>query len=158
MTEQMLTRQSANWGLGLGLDGDGPAARFFHSGSVGGFECNLESFAETGQGAVVMTSGSQGWRLAREILWSIAREYQWPNYPYRPEVKAVAKVDAPTLAQYAGRYQLDPAIAPGITIIISAERGRLFAQTANEPGRNELFPLSETKFFALEDADRKSVV
>src|SRR5207247_2536805 len=71
MTSQMLTRQSANWGLGLGLDGNGRKARFFHSGSVGGFECNLEAYVETGQGAVVMTSGSQGWRLAREILWSV---------------------------------------------------------------------------------------
>jgi len=152
MTEQMLSRQSANWGLGLGLNGEGQAARFFHSGSVGGFECNLEAYVETGQGAVVMTSGSQGWRLARETLWSIAKEYHWPGYDYSPEVKKIAKVAPAILARYAGRYRFQSTVATNIIITVTRSGDRLFARGSDGPRKAELFPQSEDRFFILEDA------
>ncbi len=73
-------------GLGCGLIGR-PPARFFHTGSNPGYQCELHGYLEGGQGAIVMTSAAEGWRLAREVLWAIALEYSWPGHDYEPEVK-----------------------------------------------------------------------
>jgi CubicO group peptidase (beta-lactamase class C family) len=151
MTGQMLTRQVRNWGLGLGLEGEGQAARFQHGGSVGGFECNLVGYVGTGQGAVVMTSGSQGWLLAREILWSIARDYGWPDYSYAPQQKAVVAVKLSNLMKYVGRYEIDPAFASNLVFIVTTENGRLFVKRAQSTESTELHAVSDTTFFMLQD-------
>lgn len=149
LTKQMLTRQVGDWGLGLSLVNSGRAARFSHSGSAAGYECNLEAYVELGQGAVVMTNGAQGWRLAREILWSIAKEYQWPEYPYAPERKSVVPVNSTTLGDYVGNYRFPTEV--GIVIKITRDGDRLFA-SAGEGLRAELYPQSDRQFFLVEDA------
>ena len=151
MTGQMLTRQARNWGLGLGLEGEGQTARFQHDGSVGGFECNLVGYVGSGQGAVVMTSGNQGWLLAREILWSIAREYDWPGYLYAPQRKPVMVVNSRNLIKYAGRYEIDPAFASNLVLIVTTADGRLFVKRAQSTQSTELHPVSDTTFFMLQD-------
>ncbi len=80
MTDEMLTRQIDHWGLGLRLDGTGRARRFSHSGSNDGFRCLMVAYAQTGQGAVVMTNSDNGGELAQEVMASIARVYAWPDY------------------------------------------------------------------------------
>ena len=64
MARQMVTVQKGSYGLGLGLDGSGPSATFGHGGSNAGFKCQMTAFVEGGRGAVVMTNGDQGGRLA----------------------------------------------------------------------------------------------
>ncbi len=80
MIEEVLTRQIDHWGLGLRLDGTGHARRFSHSGSNDGYRCLLVAYAQTGQGAVVMTNSDNGAELAQELMASIARVYGWPDY------------------------------------------------------------------------------
>ncbi len=149
LTKQMLTRQVGDWGLGLSLVNSGPAARFSHSGSNTGYECNLEAYLDVGQGAVVMTNGAQGWRLAREILWSIAREYDWPEYPYTPERKSSVPLKAATLNDYVGAYRI--ATAADVVIKVSRDGERLFASAGGTAGA-ELYPQSDRQFFVVEDA------
>ncbi len=51
---------------------------FAHPGTnMPGATCNMIGCAETGQGAVIMTSGINGSLLSLEILFSIAQEYKW---------------------------------------------------------------------------------
>ena len=55
----MLTRQIENDGLGLFLDGQGRTLRFSHGGANEGFQCMLIAYAQTGQGAAIMTNSDQ---------------------------------------------------------------------------------------------------
>ncbi|RPJ57980.1 MAG: class A beta-lactamase-related serine hydrolase, partial [Acidobacteria bacterium] len=138
--KEMLTRQKESYGLGLSLTGTGREARFGHGGSNAGFRCQLVGYLETGQGAVVMTNGDRGGRLAAEIIRAIAREYGWPGDP-GPREKTIAPVDPSVFQAYAGRYE----IRPGRVVSVAVTAGKLVlvdgAQTI------ELLPESATKFF-----------
>ena len=145
MTEQMLTQQMGDYGLGVGVGGSGRAATFAHGGSNEGFRCMMFAYAETGQGAVVMTNSDNGSPLANEILRSIAAVYGWPDYKVKE--REVVKLDPAVYSSYVGEYTV-----MGMTVTITAEAGRLFVK-ARPFGADkvELFSESETKYFVMED-------
>jgi len=95
---------------------------------------------ETGDGAVVMTNGDQGYVLNTEIMQSIAAAYQWPDWPQKE--RKLAAIDPNLLDRFVGYYQLTPTMV----IHISNERGHLFSQ-ATAQGKFELFPQSDREFF-----------
>ncbi len=143
---EMVTVQKGSYGLGLGLEGSGPSATFGHGGSNAGFKCQMTAFVDGGRGAVVMTNGDQGGRLAVEVLRAVAAEYGWPTL--RPRQKTVVTVDPAVLAPLVGRYEL----RPGRVLTVALEGGTLFI--VDGPQRVELFPESPTRFFELvEEAD-----
>jgi len=107
MAKEMLTPLKADYALGLAVNGVGREARFGHGGSNAGFKCQMVAYIESGQGAVVMTNGDGGGRLAAELLRAIAAEYGWPGYPGARE-KTVASVEPAILESYAGRYAMRP--------------------------------------------------
>ena len=140
MARQMLTAQVGGWGLGFGLPGKGPSARFSHGGANEGYRCQLVAYKSTGQGAVVMTNSDRGSSLADEVLRGIAREYGWVDY--LPREKVLAQVDPKVYGSYAGHYEL----APNFILTITSEDGRLMGQATGQP-KLELFPESDTQFF-----------
>lgn len=142
MVNQMLTKQSGDYGLGIGIGGEGRNATFSHGGSNEGFKCMLFAYAETGQGAVVMTNGDQGSQLANEILRSIAHEYGWPDY--KPTERALAKVNPEIFKTYAGEYEVNGKVT------ITTENGKLYLQAPGQP-KAELYPSSETEYFMMTD-------
>ena len=145
MARQMLTPQVGDSGLGFGLPGKEPSARFSHGGANEGYRCLLVAYKSTGQGAVVMTNSDSGSSLADEVLRSIAREYGWVDYLSKEKV--LAQVDPKIYGSYAGQYEL----APNRILTITAEEGKLMAQPTGQP-KLELFPESETQFFPLSPA------
>lgn len=152
MTRQMLTKQIGEFGLGIQLGGKEKVVSFSHGGSNEGFRCMLFAYLESGQGAVVMTNGDRGDNLVSEILRGIAREYGWPDF--RPTEKTIAKVDPAIYPGYAGKYE-----AGQVIVTVSVENGRLYLQAPPlGPQRLELFPLSETRFFMVEDTIEFSFV
>jgi CubicO group peptidase (beta-lactamase class C family) len=140
-----------SWGLGVGLIGR-PPTRFFHTGSNPGYQCELQAYLEGGKGAVVMTNGDQGWRLARELLWSIAREYKWQEYPYRPEIKKVSRLSPDELDRFVGRYRISFSRPRPWTLEITRDGDRLSAQILGYAGKVRLYPESHVKCFTIEDA------
>ncbi|MCA1603582.1 MAG: serine hydrolase, partial [Acidobacteria bacterium] len=140
MARHMLTAQVGGWGLGFGLPGKGPSARFSHGGANEGYRCQLVAYKSTGQGAVVMTNSDRGSSLADEVLRGIAREYGWVDY--LPKEKVLAQVDPKVYGSYAGHYEL----APNFILTITSEDGRLMGQATGQP-KLELFPESDTQFF-----------
>lgn len=138
---QMTTVVKDGYGLGLSVQGLGQAASFGHGGSNAGFRCTMTAFAERGQGAVVMTNGDQGSRLAAEIVRAIAVEYGWPSH--QPNVRSPVAVDPAALARLAGRYEM----RPGRIVAVTLERGTLFIVDGQQ--RIELFPESPTRFFEV---------
>ncbi len=149
MVSQMLSPQLAeDQGLGWELASSGRSARYYHGGDTAGYKCVMVAYINSGQGAVVMTNSDKGEELADEILRSIAKEYDWPDY--LPKEKTVAHVDPKVYAAYVGQYALE--IAPNILVNISAEDGKFFIEVIQPTGRqkDELLPESETQFFHKE--------
>lgn len=138
MVKQMLTKQSGDYGLGIGLGGEGKHAIFSHGGSNEGFKCNLFAYIETGQGAVVMTNGDQGGVLGNEIFRSIAREYGWPDF--KPTERVLAKINPEIFKAYVGEYEANGKVT------ITTENGKLYFQPPGQ-AKSELYPASETEYF-----------
>lgn len=149
--EAIAEQPPPSWGLGVGLIGR-PPTRFFHSGSNPGYQCELQAYLAGGQGAAVMTNGDQGWRLARELLWSIAREYQWQEFPYRPEIKKVARLTPNELERFVGRYRISFSRPSSWTLEITRDGDRLSSQILGYAGKLRLYPESGDKCFTVEDA------
>lgn len=144
MMRQMLTRQKGDWGLGFGLGNEGAKLHFGHGGANEGYRCDLQAYAETGQGVAIMTNSDSGDLLASEYLRAVAKEYNWPDF--QPIERTVAKVDPAVFDAYAGSYEI-PNMG-GITV--STKDGRLYIQAGplgSEP--QELLPESDSKFFML---------
>lgn len=76
--QTMMTRVPNAGGIGIGIDGEGTAFRFRHTGGNAGFTCYAISFASTGRGVVIMTNSDNGFPLIREIVRTVSRAYDWP--------------------------------------------------------------------------------
>lgn len=142
MTEQMLTRQFEEWGLGFHLEGKDEKATFSHGGSNEGFRCHLVAFNNRGQGAVVMTNSDNGSALAQEIIRSIAAEYGWAESFINE--REVAKVGARVYENYVGEY----AAVMG-KLIVTVESGSLHLEVEGQ-AKLELYPESESRYFTPE--------
>lgn len=82
MTQQMLTRQNDDSGLGFFLGGNPP--RFGHNGSNPGFNAVTVGLCDTGEGAVILMNGNTDIEVLKNILVdAIADQYHWPGYPKR---------------------------------------------------------------------------
>jgi len=142
MTNQMLTRQIDDRGLGIELEGTGAAARFQHGGDNAGFHSMMIASMEDGYGAVVMTNGDAGPSLWSEILMSIAAEYAWPNY--QPRERKLSALSPAQLDRYTGAYQ--SATSP-VTIRRTGDHLEI---SLGERFAVEVYPESETRFFAMD--------
>ncbi len=143
MVDEMLTRQSGDYGLGVGLAGEGRGHQFSHGGSNEGFRCIMVAYSETGKGVVVMTNSDNGGQLMSEIVRAVAHEYGWPDY--KPAEREMIRLDPESLKPFVGEYQL----APGLTLKIELEGDHLTATPTDRP-RIDLYPESEVKFFSTQ--------
>jgi len=144
MMREALTRQKDEYGLGFTLAGSGQNLRFWHDGSNEGFRCDLEAYAETGQGVVLMTNSDQGISLISEIERAIATEYGWSGF--EPKERVLARIDPAVLPSYTGAYDLGGVVKLTVTL----KDGHIYLQKPDrEP--QEMFPESEKQFFVLSD-------
>jgi len=104
MTQQMLTAQKENAGLGIFLDGSGAAQHYVHGGRDEGFD-TLLIFSRNGQGAAIMINANDNSRMMARLVAAIGRAYHWPDEEVVPKPVAV-KADPAMLGRYAGRYEL----------------------------------------------------
>ena len=79
MTRQMLTVQTGNNGLGLGLEGAGNTSRFFHGGRNAGFDALLLAYAELGSGVAIMLNANDNSGAVKRIVNAVSKEYHWPG-------------------------------------------------------------------------------
>jgi CubicO group peptidase (beta-lactamase class C family) len=89
MTREMLTNVLGDDGLGVFLQGKGKTRRFEHGGRDEGFDAQMTAYTETGQGAVVMINANDNSGTLQRVIEAIAKQYQWPEYPIRPEYSAI---------------------------------------------------------------------
>jgi len=77
---QMLTPQISNGGLGTAVNGNGATAQLSHGGGKRGYRSYMMGYCERGHGVVITTNGERGDHLSLEIVHSLARIYDWPDY------------------------------------------------------------------------------
>ncbi|CAM2750826.1 serine hydrolase domain-containing protein [Janthinobacterium lividum] len=107
LTQQMLTPQIENAGLGVFLHGSGSAQRFSHGGRDEGFDTLLTAFSRTGQGAVIMINANDNSRMMDRLTAAIGRAYRWLDADHDVLRKHPAvNIDARELIRYTGRYEL----------------------------------------------------
>jgi CubicO group peptidase (beta-lactamase class C family) len=142
VASQMLTPQVAeNAGLGFWLEPGEEWQRFQHSGGNEGYVCLLIAYSMRATGAIVMTNSDAGWPLIAEIMASIAREYQWPDY--LPEKPAPVAVDPTVYHAYTGGYELPT----GHSLTIEVEQESLMAHFPGQVAIR-LLARSQTRFYA----------
>lgn len=76
--KKMMTRVPNAGATGIGIDGEGNAFRFRHTGGNAGFKCYAVSFANNGRGVVIMTNSDNAFPLIHEIVRAVSEEYDWP--------------------------------------------------------------------------------
>jgi len=142
--KQMLTHQRDGYGLGIAVNGEGPALRFGHNGANAGYRCQWTHYPNRHQGVIVMTNSDAGGDVMSELVRAIAAEYDWPDF--KQVERTTATIDASTLAAFAAVYRGER----GESATVTHENGRLFivAQPLG-PARVELQPSSATEFFVL---------
>jgi hypothetical protein len=141
MTQQMLTAQKGEVGLGPFVGGSGRNFHFGHGGANEGFHSELVMYPELGVGAAVMTNGDGGPVLIDELLRALAAEYGWPDYG--AEQLPALTLDARTVAGLTGTYQLR--VGPGLAVRIEQDGDRLMFRTTQIP-EQALLPKSDTTF------------
>jgi hypothetical protein len=145
LAQDMLRRQVEDWGLGVGVLGEGPALRFSHGGANEGFRAFWVGYRDHASGVVVMTNSDAGSALANDIVRTVAREYGFAGL--QPVERTLGTADPATYPDFAGRYEM-PEGTPPLTVI--ADGGRLFRSTGPRPDqRAELLPESADTFFPL---------
>lgn len=140
---EMLTPQPGGWGLGFKVSGEGNAVSFFHDGSNAGYKATLICHPETGDGAVLLTNGDQGYQLGQEILRSIALAYGWSDN--RPIVRKAAALPLAAQRPFAGTFAIKGIGSfeireSGGAMLIELRKGQAFT----------LIPSSERSFFITE--------
>lgn len=148
---EMLSEHMEAWGLGVSVAGTGDGLRFSHGGANAGYQAYFVLYPVTGNGVAVMTNSDSGYELLMEVVRSVARVYDWPDY--RPESRIVVHVDASTLSAYVGEYELNS----DYVLTITREGEQLFAKGTGEP-RVLLLAESETQFFPEGSENRLAFV
>jgi CubicO group peptidase (beta-lactamase class C family) len=141
MTQQMLTAQKNEVGLGPFVGGTGRNFHFGHGGANEGFHSELVMYPELGVGAAVMTNGDGGPILIQEVLRALAAEYGWPDHG--AEHVPALTLDAKTIAGLVGTYLLG--VGPDVPARVEQDSGRLMLRVQQIP-EQELIPKSDTSF------------
>jgi hypothetical protein len=154
MAREMLTASISNAGLGVFLTGpNGPSRRFTHSGRNAGFDGMLVGYKNGRQGAVVMINRNNNEGFVTEVLESIAREYQWPDFLDDRPQREYGAVPAAVQAMYAGSYEA----AGQPPLLVVYEDDKLFARSGEDVWFR-LYPRSPTEFFVAESSTRWTFV
>lgn len=139
-TEMLTPHLGGDYGLGLGVAGEGDSLRFSHGGSNAGYRCFFVMYPERGDGVVVMTNADGGADLTMEIIRAVSDAYDWPDF--KPETRVAVDIDPSKLRAYEGEYEVEP----GFSITLRPGDGALLT-TATRRFPTILFPESEREFF-----------
>ena len=103
LIRDMMTLQSPNQGVGVGLKGGPTPFRFSHTGSNVGYKAIMLGFLDAPRGVVVLTNGDNGSDLMNEVVRAVAEEYGW--HDMRAEIRTPVPMDSAAAAPLVGRYE-----------------------------------------------------
>lgn len=139
----MLTPGIGNWGLGIGVAGEGEWLSFSHSGANEGYRALLTAYPRRGDGIVIMTNSDSGDVLFGPVMIAVSRALGWPH----PEPRIITPVAVPAqaLADAAGRYT-----GFGQSVEVRPNGDKLLATIANGPPPFDLFPQGDDLYVSEE--------
>lgn len=140
---EMLTPQPGGWALGFKVTGQGEALSFFHDGSNAGYKATLIGHPETGDGAVILTNGDQGYQLGQEILRGVAVAYGWSDN--RPIARKAAPLALAAQRPFAGTFEIK-----GLGTFEIREAGDAMLLELRKGQAFKLIPSSARSFFITE--------
>lgn len=114
--------------------------RVFHTGGINGFASVIVRLPEPNVTVIVLANNDRA--NASSVARDVAAIYYGQPYTIPAERTAVT-LDPAVLDRYVGKYEL----APGFVITLTREGNSLMAQATGQ-GKFEIFPASETSFFA----------
>lgn len=141
----MLTKGIGDMGLGSGVHGTGNGLHFDHAGWNRGFRAYMVVYPYLGKGAVVMANGNGGDTLIDEIVRSIAKTYQWPDFA--PQRRTTAAIEPAELDNHTGEYEVREY---GIVLSVTRKSDYLIVQTPRGSSWT-FYPASDDEYFAIED-------
>jgi len=98
--EEMLTPGMNGHGLGPGVGND----TFGHGGADEGFRAQLTAWNDLPHAVVIMVNSDNG-QIMREVMLSVAKEYDLPGI--EPRVKKMVAKSEEELMQYIGIFEID---------------------------------------------------
>jgi len=110
---------------------------FTHGGVNEGYRCQLVTY-RNGDGAVVMTSGDNGWEILSDLLRTIAHDYHWPDLG--PAERTLAAIPPERLP--VGTYQF----ANDVLVTFWRDGQHLESRIEGQ-GPVEIFPTSDQEYF-----------
>ncbi len=114
-----------DWGLGIGLQGEGEDLRFWHTGINQGFRAVLWSYPRRRQAVVIMANGEQGNAVLAPVRIAIGRVFGWPGS--EQQIITPATVTQESRIEQVGHYSSPRFSAHvGLTdegLIVVANRG-----------------------------------
>jgi CubicO group peptidase (beta-lactamase class C family) len=140
--EAMTTAHLDDVGLGFFIQRHGKTLYFGHGGADEGFRAELVVSRDKGYGVVVMVNSDTG-QILREVIRSVAREYGWDEF--LPEPYEIVSLDATKVADFAGRFQVNPDRVLTMTPITAGSR-TILQVVPTDGSAFELLPISETTF------------
>ena len=140
--DMMTTAFKDTAGLGFFIEQHGNAMYFGHGGADEGFRAELLVSRDKGYGIAVMVNSDNG-QILREVIRGVAREYGWDEF--MPAPYEIISLDATKVADFAGRYQVNPDRVLTITPVTAGSKTVLQVQPTADPAF-ELLPISETTF------------
>ncbi len=111
-----------------------------HGGGINGFRTNIARYVDDDVCIVVLSNIETA--PVEKISMDLAAIVFGEEYEV-PKERVAAEVDPKVYDAYVGQYELTPDLIATVT----KENNRLFAQATGQP-KFELYPESETKFFA----------
>lgn len=133
---QMLDAESGTHGLGPSIEDH----MFGHGGADEGFRARLYAWKDLPYAVVVMVNSDNG-EIIRELLLSIASEYELPGI--EPVVRRLADVTSDELKRFAGRYDIGESGI--IKLTVDGERLKLSHEGTDFVGW--WYPQSDLEFF-----------
>lgn len=138
--DEMFTPVKNNYGYGWTIEKMFGRKLIGHSGDTLGFMGFFQRF--TDDRTTIILLSNKGYLKIQALANALPAIVFGEKYELPQEFKPVA-VDAKILEQYAGQYQVTPAIV----ITVTLENGKLMVQSsANKRPKGELLPESETRF------------
>ena len=116
---------------------------FFHAGGNDGYTAVYFGSLKTGKGLAIMCNRNGSIRILKEIANSIAKVYDWTDFPLMPIHKKVVNLPETLLSKYVGKYKFN-----GDVYKIKKQGSSLYAEFDGESFKLNF--TSETEFYIIE--------
>lgn len=133
-----------NWGLGVGLRGEGQDRFFFHGGSnPGGYRSIMVDAFNSRTGIIIMTNSAQGDKLHDEILRAFSMFFD--INVLQPKYIQPVNLEESTLERFIGKYHFREMGDYYLEISIDSD-SQLILYDPNDGMENTFLPINDSTF------------